>query len=120
MGLPQISSLNALQGVGSLVSKLGRVTVAATGLYTVPAGKVAKVISIQGNLDAVGADATYAVAILRAGSYFPAGAHVGVNGISQSSGILVLQAADIITNVGDSGSTNGTMDMFATVQEFDA
>jgi len=120
MALPQITSRNALQGVGFLVSKLGRVTNANTGLYTVPAGKVAKVVSIQGNLDAVGADASYSVAIKRGASFFPAGAHVIVNGISQSSGILILQAADIITNVGDSGSTNGTMDMFATVQEFDA
>jgi len=34
--------------------------------------------------------------------------------------VLLLQAGDIVTNVGDAGSTNGTMDMTVTIQEFDA
>jgi len=100
--------------------KVGRVTNANTGLYTVPAGRRATVFSIRGNLDAVGADATYAVAILRGGTFTPIGAHIAVNGISEYIGELMIIAGDIITNIGDAGSTNGTMDMIASVKEFPA
>lgn len=93
-----------------------RVTVAATGLYTCPAGKKAKVTGSM-NLDAVGADATYAIAVLRAGTFIPVGAHVVVNGISNINGEITLEAGDILTNVGDAGSTNGTCDMNASIQE---
>jgi len=94
----------------------GRVTAAATGLYTCPAGYKAKVRGSM-NLDAVGADATYAIAILRAGTYIPVGAHVVVNGISVIQGTVIMQAGDILTNVGDAGSTNGTVDMDGAIQE---
>lgn len=94
----------------------GRVTVATVGIYTCPAGKKAKVRGSM-NLDAVGADATYAIAILRAGTYIPVGEHVVVNGISVIQGEVIMQAGDILTNVGDAGSTNGTCDMDGSVQE---
>jgi len=94
----------------------GRVTVAGTGLYTCPANKKAKVTGSM-NLDAVGADATYAIAILRAGTFIPVGAHVAVNGVSVINGEVTLEAGDILTNVGDAGSTNGTCDMNASIQE---
>jgi len=93
----------------------GRVIVAGTGLYTVPAGQKAKIRGSM-NLDAVGADATYAIATLRAGTYIPIGEHVAVNGISRADGVE-MDAADILTNIGDSGSTNGTADMNAIIQE---
>jgi len=93
-----------------------RVTVASTGLYTCPAGKKAKVKGSM-NLDAVGADATYAIAVLRSGTYFPVGEHVAVNGISVIAGEVTLEAGDILTNIGDAGSTNGTCDMDCMVQE---
>jgi len=91
-----------------------RVTVAGTGLYTVPANKKAKVRGSM-NLDAVGADATYAIATLRGGTFIPIGAHVAVNGISV--GEAELDATEILTNIGDAGSTNGTCDMDAKIQE---
>lgn len=94
----------------------GRVLVAATGLYTCPANKKAKVTGSM-NLDAVGADATYAIAILRAGTFIPIGAHVAVNGISNINGEVTMIAGDILTLVGDAGSTNGTGDMNASIQE---
>lgn len=100
--------------------KEGRVINALVGLYTVPAGRVAIVTAITGNLDAVGGDATYAVAVSRGGTLRPIGAHVAVNGISVFTGKMLLQAGDIITNVGDAGSTNGTMDMTASVREYAA
>jgi len=120
MALPRIISRTSIQSAPAESAKIARVTNAATGLYTVPTGKVAVVTSITGNLDAVGADATYAVAINRGGTVFPVGAHVAVNGISRWVGSMVLEATDIITNVGDAGSTNGTMDMSASVKEFNA
>jgi len=120
MALPQIVSRNQLQSSGLSTTVIGRVTVAGTGLYTVPTGKKARVTSITGNLDATGADATYAVSILRGADNRPVGAHVAVNGISIFTGVMMLQAADIVTNVGDSGSTNGTIDMTCTFQEYNA
>lgn len=95
-----------------------RVTNANTGLYTVPAGKKAKVKGSM-NLDAIGADATYAIAVRRGGTFFPVGAHVAVNGISVINGEVLLLAGDILTNVGDAGSTNGTCDMDISYQEID-
>jgi len=94
----------------------GRVLVSATGLYTCPANKKAKVTGSM-NLDAVGADATYAIALLRAGTFIPVGAHVAVNGISVINGEITLIAGDILTLIGDAGSTNGTGDMNASIQE---
>jgi hypothetical protein len=94
----------------------GRVTVAGTGLFTVPTGKKIRVTSITGLVDAVGADATYAVSILRGVSNKPVGEMVAANGMSKFSGVMVLDAGDIITNVGDSGSTNGTVDMTASFE----
>jgi len=97
----------------------GRVVVAGTGIYTVPALKKAKAKGSM-NLDAVGADATYAIAILRGATFIPVGAHVAVNGISVIQGEVTMQAADILTNVGDAGSTNGTADMDGSIQEITA
>jgi len=68
------------------------------------------------SLDATGADATYAIAILRAGTFIPIGDHVAVNQISRANDFL-LEVGDILTNVGDAGSTNGTTDMDAYIQE---
>jgi len=101
------------------INARGRVLVAGTGLYTCPAGKKSKVRGSM-NLDAVGADATYAIAILRAGTFIPVGAHVAVNGISVIQGEVTMEAGDILTLIGDAGSTNGTGDMDASIQEITA
>lgn len=91
-----------------------RVVNAATGLYTCPVGKKAKVKASL-NLDALGADATYALAVKRGATYIPIGEHVTTNNIS--TGEAELDAGDILTNIGDSGSTNGTCDIDAIIQE---
>lgn len=96
----------------------GRVVVAGTGLYTVPVNKKARITQGSMNLDAVGADATYALAILRGGNFRPVGQHVAVNAISTLIGEMNLIAGDIVTNIGDAGSTNGTCDTTCTRQEF--
>jgi len=96
------------------ISKSLRVVDANIGLYTCPAAKKAKIKGSM-NLDAVGADATYALAVKRGATFFPIGEHVAVNGISK--GDTELDATDILTNIGDAGSTNGTCDQDATIQE---
>jgi len=116
----KLTTRNSVQVPNLQSLKEGRVTVAGTGLFAVPANRTAIVKSISGNLDAVGADATYAVAILRGGVFRPVGEHVAVNNISRYQGEMLLIASDIITNIGDAGSTNGTMDMTASVKEFPA
>lgn len=113
------TALNISQRTGLTVSVQARVVNANTGLSTVPANTVRRMTSCTMNLDAVGADATYAIAILRGGTFFPIGAHVAVNGISFFSGEMLLQAGDIITNIGDNGSTNGTCDMTTTFQDYE-
>jgi len=113
-------TLNVMQVPDVEAVKEARVINANTGLFTVPAGRVALVTSITMNLDAVGGDATYAAAILRGGTFRPIGLHVAVNGISVFTGKMLLIAGDIITNIGDAGSTNGTCDMTASVREYAA
>ena len=115
-----ITAKNIAQDVGFNQTLAARVTNANTGLYTVPAGKKSRVLSASMNLDAVGADATTALAIKRGATFIPIGAHVAVNGISTFLGDMLLIAGDIITNVGDAGATNSTCDMTATFQEYDA
>lgn len=112
------SGLTVSYGAPSVIPEFtarARVVVAGTGLYTCPTDKKAKVKGSM-NLDAVGADATYAIATLRGGTYIPLGEHVATNGISKADGIE-MDAADILTNIGDAGSTNGTADMNAIIQE---
>ncbi len=106
-------TLNALQNIpGRRVA--ARVVNANAGLFT--ATVKTKVLRASMNLDAVGADATYALAILRAGTFIPIGPHVAVNGISEANDFL-LEAGDILTNIGDANSTNGTCDQDAYLQE---
>jgi len=116
MGLPQIQSRNTTQqNIGETLE--GRVTNSNTGLYTVPAGKTTKVISFSGVIDGTGADASTAIAIKRGSSFRPVGAFVGVNAQSIFVGELILEAGDIITDVGDSGATNGGVDIVCTIIE---
>jgi len=111
-------TLNISQKVGLAVTVEARVVNANTGLTTVPANTVRRVTSITMLLDAVGADATTACAILRGGTFIPIASFVAVGPQSVFSGELLLQAGDIITNVGDAGATNSTTDMTATFQDY--
>lgn len=116
-----MSGITVSYGTTSVIPEFsvrGRVILATAGLYTVPANTKAKARGSM-NLDAVGGDATYAIATLRAGVYIPVGEHVITNGISRADGIE-MDAGDILTNIGDSGSTNGTCDMNAIIQEVPA
>ncbi len=105
--------LNVVQAiVGRRVT--ARVVNAAIGLFT--ATVKTKVLRASMSLDAVGGDATTALAILRAGTYIPIGDHVAVNRISRANDFL-LEVGDILTNIGDNGATNSTTDMDAYIQE---
>jgi len=115
-----IAAKNISQAVGINQTVAARVTNANTGLYTVPAGKKSKVFSISMSIDALGADALYTCAMKRGATFTPLGTFVPVNGFATFIGTLLLIAGDIVTNVGNNGSTNGTVDMTTTFQEYDA
>jgi len=119
MALPTIVSRNAVQVPGGNTTVVGRVTSANTGIYTVPTGKVARILSGSAVINVVGADASSAIAILRSAVFTPVGEFVIVNEKTILSPPLILQAADRLTYIGDSGATNATMDMSVTFQEFD-
>jgi len=116
MALPQIISRNVTQQVIG-ETKEGRVVSQATGLYTVPSGKTAKILGVTGVVDGTGSDATAGIALKRGSNVRPIGALVGVNGLSTFVGEMVLVAGDIITTVGDSGATNAGIDMTVTFIE---
>jgi len=124
MALPVISSRNQIQAPPAETAKEGRVTNAVTGLYTVPAGRIALVTSITGLQDALGTDATGAIGIEFAASDFrPLSTFITAtapNNFVTWEGAIMLVAGDVITEEGDSGGTNHTWDMTASVKEYPA
>ena len=110
---------NTTQQAGGAFRKLTRVVNANIGVYTVPINKRARITQINGNLDAVGADATYALAIKRkiSGLFEPISEFKAV-AIDVKVDLVTLESEDILTDIGDSGSTNGTYDITSTVEEF--
>ena len=97
------------------ISVIQEVTVSATGAYTCPANTKSKVVHASMSLESVGADASYSIAILRTATYTAFGLFVVALGLSEGSAMM--QAADILTLIGDSGSTNGDGHIVATIQE---
>jgi len=120
MGLPQVISRNQMQAAGLSVTVEGRVTDADVGLYTVPTGKVSRVVSITGRRESLGADTLAGIAIKRGVNFRAVGNMIVIDEMSSFNGIMLLQAGDIVTNVGDSGATNTTFDMTCTFKEFNA
>jgi len=114
-----LQTRNAVQSVDGSSATIARVTSNATGVYTVPTGKITKILGATCILDAVGSDATTALAIRRGGSFRAIGAYVAAGGASILSNVIILEAGDLVTNVGDSGATNSTCDMSVTFKEFD-
>jgi len=123
MGLPILTYRNQIQTIEVNDVHEGRVTVSGTGLYVVPTGKKALVNMITGLQDALGSDARAAIGVQFSGGFIPLSVFVtataGVNFVSWT-GRMGLKAGDIITNLGDSGGTNHTWDMTASVKEFNA
>jgi len=117
----RVSAYNSLQNTGLSTSLAARVTSGTLG--TVPAGKIWRVTQMTGVQDALGADATAAIGILKGATFIPltefVAIAVGANAVS-FQGQLILVAGDDIVNRGDAGATNHTWDMTATFQEFDA
>jgi len=124
LALPVVIPRNQLQAPLVEAAKEGRVTNAVTGLYTVPANRIAIVTSITGLQDALGVDATGAIGIEFAASDFrPLSTFVTAtppNNFVEWNGIIQLVAGDVITEEGDAGATNHTWDMTASVKEFPA
>jgi len=123
MTLPIITSRNQIQAPLTEAAKQARVTNATTGLYTVPAGRIAIVTGITGLQDALGGDATAAIGIEFASGFRPLSTFITAtapNNFVQWDGVLQLVAGDVITNEGDAGATNHTWDMTASVKEFSA
>jgi len=121
--LPILTFRNQIQTIEVNDVKEGRVTNAATGLYTVPTGKKALVNMITGLQDALGTDATAAIGVTFAGGFIPLStfiANVAPDNFVSWTGRMGLKAGDIITNRGDSGGTNHTWDMTCSVKEFNA
>jgi len=110
---------NVSQRAGAAFRVQGRIVNANTGIYTVPTGKRARITDMLGNLNAVGGDATYAIAVKR----FIGGAFIELTNpkaadVDQLARLVVLESQDILTDIGDAGSTNGTFDLAATIEEF--
>ncbi len=101
------------QKVGEL--KVGRVTNSNLGLFT--ATRKTIVTSITGIVDAIGSDLLHSVAIKRGATFTPLGEFVAVNKQSVYIGEFTMDIGDIITHIGDSGGTNGTLDMSANIRE---
>jgi len=124
MAIARLVPRNVLQAPNVSAAKEGRVTNAATGLYTCPTGKIALVNSITGLCDALGADATGAIGILFTASDFrPLSTFITAtppNNFVRWDGSILLVAGDKITEEGDSGATNQTWDMTASLREYDA
>jgi len=123
MAIARLVPRNQLQSPLLSAVKEGRVTNSTTGLYTVPAGKVALVTQITGLQDALGTDGTGAIGVEFSANFIPLSVFVtatnGVNFVSWT-GSMLLVAGDVITNEGDSGATNHTWDMTASVKEYSA
>jgi len=123
MALPVIVSRTQVQSVDLEVVRAARVTNGATGLYTVPTAKVAIMTDLTGLQDALGTDATAAIGFIRSSSFLPLSTFITAtvpNNYVQWSGRMLLQAADIVTFEGDSGATNHTWDLTASIREYNA
>lgn len=103
------------QNLGALVGD--RVTNANTGLFT--ATRKTRITSAIAIVNAVGADATYALAIKRGSDFFPIANFVDATAGNKSelNGSYIMVVGDILTNIGDSGAINGTIDMTANIEE---
>jgi len=124
LAIAKLQTRNQMQAPPASAVKEGRVTVAGTGLYTVPAGKVALLTSMTGLQDALGSDATAAIGVqFTASDFRPLSTFITAtapNNFVTWEGTILLVAGDRITNEGDSGGTNHTWDMTASIREYSA
>ena len=110
---------NTTQRAGNIENFSARVTASNTQhVYQCPTGKKARVTQIQMQVDALGSDATVHIALREVGGAFEElSLGVAVNGIAEVNSVTLL-AGEAITDVGDSGATNSTVDMRCTIEEF--
>ncbi len=110
---------NTSQRAGKIIRASDRITDSNIGIYTVPPGKTARITDLQGNVDAVGVDATYAIAVKK-GVVFTAITLFKGAALPITASAVTLDAGDILTDIGDAGATNATFDLSATIEEFSA
>ena len=108
---------NTAQRAGNIFVISARVVNANNGVYTVPAGKRARITNVLGIVDALGTDPSASIARLRSlvftGLTIPRGV-----GIEQFISAVTFEAGDTLTNIGNTGGTNTTFDLSASVEEF--
>ena len=112
------NSRNTTQRAGKIIRASGRIINANLGIYTVPANTEARVTDLQAKVDAVGTDASYAVAI-KNGAVFTSITlfKVPADGLFTASAVT-MSAGEILTNIGNAGAKNGTFDLSCTIEEF--
>lgn len=111
------SARNTSQRAGKIDRVAGRIVNADIGIYTVPANIEARITDMEGDLNAVGVDVTYAIAFKRGVIFTAITKFIPIGTLAKASAITLV-AGDILTNIGNSGSTNGTFDLSATIEEF--
>ncbi len=112
---------NTTQRAGNITRVSDRVTNSPVGVYTCPAKTEARITDILGVVDATGSDATICLAIRRVGGTYDQISRLVGNTAPDnvtSASAVTLVAGEILTDIGDSGGTNGGMDISATIEEF--
>lgn len=115
---------NTSQRAGLILRVEGRLVNADTGIYTCPNGKRARVTDMVMRVDALGSAAAYHIAIRGASSPFPfkkitnRATATAPNDVVSASAITMV-AGEKLTDIGSDGtSKNGTVNISATVEEF--
>lgn len=111
---------NSSQRAGNIFRIQGRVTDANVGIYTTPNGKTTRVTDMRIELDSIGSDATYHLAIKTGATFTKITTRIGLSPITNiaTASAVTLFEGETLTNIGDSGATNGTVDISATIEEF--
>ncbi len=90
--------------------EVGRVVNAAVGLFTVASG-FRMIVTGRMQLDATGSNAAYGLAVKRGAVYSIISKFAILNEIVHMDSNVIMEEGDILTVVGETGSTNGTCDL---------
>lgn len=114
---------NVSQRVGKIIRAQGRIVSADVGIYIVPVGKESRVTDMHLVVDTVGSSARVGLAIKRvSGVFSPISIQVGQtppNNITTASAITLVEG-ERLTDIGNTGGKNATVDISATIEEFEA
>jgi len=119
MAIARLVPRNSVQVVAAGDIKSGRVTSAETGVYTVPSGKKALMVTGKSYVETLSGDSSYALALKISGTWVRIGDSVVAKKISTAENI-VMAAGTIVGYIGDNGDLTATIDMYAVIKEQDA